>query len=405
MMELATSQPELLVTTRRADGLQVVTLAGEADLATEHRLVPVLQAVVRDTDAVVIDLSGLRFCSVRAVETVAEIMASAAHRGVRVAVVGLSRVTTHVWLLTGLPVPERFATLTAAVGALSRGPATMVAPPLAEALQAEIRAGASARPNAHDGSSALGHSRHAVLVLDAVAQLAGMLFTEQSLPTTLQQVACTVLRAVPEARYAAVNAVDPSGRDSFAVTEGLGWLLDERAHRPGFGPCTEAAATGRTVVVNCATPTEDADDTYGEFSRRARAHGIRQALAVPLHAGPGCVGAIGLYFTDLPLSGSTVHHVHNLAARVAIVVANAITHAVATDAATHLAAAVQSRAVIDQAKGVLMATQHCSPEDAFALLAQRSQNTNRKIHEVAADVVSTSCPTRTRDGDRLEGAS
>ena len=96
---------------------------------------------------------------------------------------------------------------------------------------------------------------------------------------------------------------------------------------------------------------------------------------------------------------------HHLAAHVAIVVANAITHAVAKDTATQLAAAMPSRAVIDQAKGVLMATQHCSPEDAFALLAQRSQNTNRKIQEVAADVVSTSCPTPTRDGDRNEGAS
>ena len=96
---------------------------------------------------------------------------------------------------------------------------------------------------------------------------------------------------------------------------------------------------------------------------------------------------------------------HHLAAHVAIVVANAITFAVAKDTATHLAAAMQSRAVIDEAKGVLMATHHCSPEDAFAVLAQRSHNTNRKVHEVAIDVVSASSPTRTRDGDRVEGAS
>ncbi len=46
-----------------------------------------------------------------------------------------------------------------------------------------------------------------------------------------------------------------------------------------------------------------------------------------------------------------------------------------------------SRAVIEQAKGIIICERRCSSDEAFALLAQISQDTNRKVHDVATALV------------------
>jgi hypothetical protein len=50
--------------------------------------------------------------------------------------------------------------------------------------------------------------------------------------------------------------------------------------------------------------------------------------------------------------------------------------------------ALESRAVIEQAKGVLMATAGCSADEAFELLRRQSQHENRKLRDIAAEVVA-----------------
>jgi AmiR/NasT family two-component response regulator len=49
---------------------------------------------------------------------------------------------------------------------------------------------------------------------------------------------------------------------------------------------------------------------------------------------------------------------------------------------------MSSRATIEQAKGVVMARHRCSPDEAFHLLVQESQHKNRKLRDVAADLVA-----------------
>jgi AmiR/NasT family two-component response regulator len=55
----------------------------------------------------------------------------------------------------------------------------------------------------------------------------------------------------------------------------------------------------------------------------------------------------------------------------------------ARETAEHLRTALTSRAVIDQAKGMLMAIRRISADDAFALLVEQSQRENVKLREVA----------------------
>ena len=67
--------------------------------------------------------------------------------------------------------------------------------------------------------------------------------------------------------------------------------------------------------------------------------------------------------------------------------ANAQAYWTAFDATHNLSIALESRAVIEQAKGVLIARHGYSDDEAFAELRHRSQAANRKLREVAVDLV------------------
>lgn len=68
----------------------------------------------------------------------------------------------------------------------------------------------------------------------------------------------------------------------------------------------------------------------------------------------------------------------------------------------HLQAGLESRAVIEQAKGILHAELGVSPDNAFHLLSRYSQNTNRRVRKVSAEVVQ-GLPCRVR-GDHPCGS-
>lgn len=60
-----------------------------------------------------------------------------------------------------------------------------------------------------------------------------------------------------------------------------------------------------------------------------------------------------------------------------------------TEQVEGLRTAMESRAAIEQAKGILIATTGCDAETAFSLLVQESQHSNRKLREVARDLVAS----------------
>ena len=78
---------------------------------------------------------------------------------------------------------------------------------------------------------------------------------------------------------------------------------------------------------------------------------------------------------------------------VAVAVANADAHWQLGEQARNMRLAMDSRAVIEQAKGVLMAQRHVDAEQAFEILRDASQRYNRKLREIAAGIVES-----TRDG-------
>ncbi len=79
--------------------------------------------------------------------------------------------------------------------------------------------------------------------------------------------------------------------------------------------------------------------------------------------------------------------------------ANAQAYWGARDHIKNLDEAMRSRAVIEQAKGILMARSSLDPDEAFDMLRRASQRENRKLRDVATDLVDrtqTGRPTADR---------
>jgi GAF domain-containing protein len=131
------------------------------------------------------------------------------------------------------------------------------------------------------------------------------------------------------------------------------------------------------------------DARWPEFSRAAGAKGIKSTLSLPLMVEDEPVGALNLYSREEASFGDDEEQIGMaFASQAAVAMANAQAYWEAKEVADQLGEAMRSRAVIEQAKGILMAAQGCSPDQAFDLLVKASQRSNRKLREIAQDIVS-----------------
>jgi len=167
--------------------------------------------------------------------------------------------------------------------------------------------------------------------------------------------------------------------------------LDAAQYDVHDGPCWQAIRTGRAVLIE---DTTGEDDPFAAFGRRAAAHGIRSALSVPLEAGSpeagspeagSPAGTLNLYAVVPAVFGATEIAKAVMFARHA---AGALAVAHQADLTSQLHAALASRAVIDQAIGVIMAEKRCAADVAFMVLRTGSQHRNVKLRQLAAEIIA-----------------
>jgi GAF domain-containing protein len=219
-----------------------------------------------------------------------------------------------------------------------------------------------------------------------LAALAKILDEEEDLGRVLQRSVEQVTRGVPGADMASVTVMRGDRGETAASSEERVWAIDSDQYTAGDGPCLEAARTGEIVRVG----VEEAHERWPEFARSTRAAGVESYLACPLIIGEEFVGSLNLYsekphgFGDLDVALLRVYMTAALAA-----IANARRLAEARKLAEGLKMAMDSRAVIDQARGVLMVRRGISAEQALEELSRQSQNTNVKLRVIAARVLES----------------
>lgn len=150
------------------------------------------------------------------------------------------------------------------------------------------------------------------------------------------------------------------------------------------GACFEAYTTDRVVVVEDLA----AIDAWPAYVERAIERGFRAVVGVPMHAGGRTIGVLNIYREEPGLwTPSDLEAAEILVAMGAAYVLHANELRAQHTLAEQLHEALRSRDVIGQAKGILMARHGVDADGAFDRLRARSQAENRKLREVADDVV------------------
>ena len=135
------------------------------------------------------------------------------------------------------------------------------------------------------------------------------------------------------------------------------------------------------------------DDTrFASYGPKAVELGARSTLSLPLAADGRTVGAINPYARTVDAFTTEVLAIGELlAAHPSLAVAAATAYFSSRDLADQMRQALESRAVIEQAKGVIMDTTGDGAEAAFGALVERSQRANVKLREVARAIVDEVC--------------
>jgi GAF domain-containing protein len=218
----------------------------------------------------------------------------------------------------------------------------------------------------------------------AFAELGQIKLSETDLNGVLARIAEAARRAIPGAEQVSVTLVRGGGAYTAAYTGEPALTVDEWQYIRGHGPCLDAAQGGATMEV-----TDTAVDTrWPDWAAHARAAGVHSSLSIGLPIQDAVVGALNVYGTERDaFDEDAVRLAETFAGYAAVALANAHLYDTTATLAQHMQAAMESRAVIEQAKGIIMGERRCTPDEAFAVLAKVSQESNRKLRDVAAALV------------------
>jgi transcriptional regulator with GAF, ATPase, and Fis domain len=222
-----------------------------------------------------------------------------------------------------------------------------------------------------------------------LAGVAAIVAGTHGLPEMLSDVAGFAVQAIPGADGASVIMVEPGREKKYpptrAVTAEFVSVLDRMQYDEcGEGPCLTCMETRRPTVSGFL----GSDRRWQRFGGRVALLGVHSVLAIPMSVGDLLVGAINTYARDH--DAFTEHAVQlgwQFAGPAAVAIHNAHLIGQARERTQSLQRALHSRAVIDQAIGIIRSRSGDTAEDAFARLTQISQHEHIKLSVVAERLV------------------
>jgi GAF domain-containing protein len=219
----------------------------------------------------------------------------------------------------------------------------------------------------------------------AMESLTTMLDRELDIGEMLQAVCEHAVQVVPGADMASITLLRDGVPETVASTDQRAVNFDKEQYRVGDGPCLRAAETGEPVRVGVGA----VGDRWPQFVVAAERLGVASFLAAPLTVDGDMAGALNLFgFGEHGFSELSTKILELYTATVVFGLRSARRYLDAKVLVNQLRRALETRAVIDQAKGILMAAHRISADEAFRRLVKRSQDGNRKLHEVAAEFVA-----------------
>jgi transcriptional regulator with GAF, ATPase, and Fis domain len=226
----------------------------------------------------------------------------------------------------------------------------------------------------------------AAKLAEAFVEIADTLVDEFDLVTFLQLVA-TRSTEITGATAAGLLLADRQGRLRFmAASDERSRLLELFQVQIGEGPCRDCFHTGQPVV---NSRLDAAGDRWPRFAPRAVAAGFRSVHAFPLRLRKEVIGALGLFGTGMDtMSPSNLRVVQALAdiATIGLLQERAIQRGEVL--AEQLQGALNSRVVIEQAKGAIAQIHGVTIDEAFEILRAYCRRNRLHLRDVASAVIA-----------------
>ncbi|HZH19986.1 MAG TPA: GAF and ANTAR domain-containing protein [Geodermatophilus sp.] len=229
---------------------------------------------------------------------------------------------------------------------------------------------------------------------DLWRDLSRVVLVDRSLEDVLGEVTDIAARGIPGAESTSITLVRGDRAFTAAHTGEMALVADELQYEQGYGPCMDAGRAGVVLRID-DTRTEQ---RWPDYVPRVLEVGVRSSLSMPLPYQGSTIGALNIYSTRPQAfsSAESEEAATAVAEAVAVAVVNADAHDRLAEHARNMRVAMESRAVIEQAKGVLMAQRGVDAGQAFDILRDASQRYNRKLRDIAAGIVATTTESPAR---------
>jgi GAF domain-containing protein len=225
-------------------------------------------------------------------------------------------------------------------------------------------------------------------VEDLLRELSRVALVDRTLTDVLTDITRIAAQGIPGAESTSITLLRNDKAFTAAHHGEMALAADELQYAKGSGPCMDAGRGGVLLRVDDMRNEE----RWPEYvSRVVDTAGVLSSLSVPLPYQGSSIGALNNYSTkpaafaepESMQAGRVVAEV------IAVAVANADAHWQLGEQARNMRLAMESRAVIEQAKGVLMAQRHVDADQAFEILREASQRYNRKLRDIARGIVES----------------
>jgi GAF domain-containing protein len=219
---------------------------------------------------------------------------------------------------------------------------------------------------------------------ESLAGLSQLATNRLPLEQLLTRVATYAVQAIPGANGAGLTLLEKDRSDTIVATADFVREIDDVQYGIGEGPCISAARDGRTVM----SGSLGADSRWPRFGGTVARLGVHSVVSLPLVTPDGVVGAMNVYARARNAFDDRAAELGEIfAIPAAIAVQNAQVLAQTQRVAAQLKSALETRAVVDRAVGIMMSRSGGTEHEALERLRAMSQHEHQKLALVARQIV------------------
>ena len=216
--------------------------------------------------------------------------------------------------------------------------------------------------------------------VEKLSRVTRLLKTQRTLPAQMEAVVGIVKRTVPSCDAAGIVLIVDGEPTSVAVSDRLTIELDLVQYETGQGPCLSALYDGKVIRIDIL----EKDSRFTRFAPGSLDQGLQSVLSTPLDANGRTVGALNMYSTKAnAFDDGTSDAVRPMVEYAGQAIGCSPLYAYSLDMVDGLVEDLESRAIIEQAAGVLMVRQEETSGDALGHLRDLAMQSGESMRTVA----------------------